>query len=46
MITKYPGFPTQATQANYPLCVSFDYTTVIHLLLVTRITLGREAIYK
>ena len=31
MITRYPGFPTQATQSSCPLCVSFHYSTLTHL---------------
>jgi len=39
MITKYPGFPTQATQANYPLCVSFHYSKFASLHETLWITL-------
>jgi len=31
VITRYPGFPTQATQSSCPLCVSFHYSTLTHL---------------
>ena len=31
MISRYPGFPTQATQSSYPLCVCFHYSTLTHL---------------
>jgi len=39
MITKYPGFPTQATQANYPLYVPFHYSKFASLHETLWITL-------
>lgn len=39
MITKYPGFPTQVTQASYPLCVAFDYSKFASLHETLWITL-------
>ena len=39
MIALYPGFPTQqATDSRYPLCVCFDYSTLIHRLAVIEVT--------
>gem|GEM_PF-3629536 len=38
MIASYPGFPTQVTHERYPLCVCFDYTTLIHRLAVIQVT--------
>jgi len=39
VIALYPGFPTQqATDSRYPLCVCFDYSTLIHRLAVIEVT--------